>query len=155
MTDLNYGLLFGVLITTLPTIIYSVWVETRFVRRRTAALYAFASIGFGIVYYYDSNFLEISWWALGIFSTLGIIFLIVVWRNPEIWEDERSLPFSHKTIGGFQIAFLYQLYLAPTLGELPTMSLPTSSVQDVVLWGAIFTGMLYLASLIARKFKNQ
>jgi len=154
MTELNYGLLFGVLVTTLPTIIYSIWKETRFVKRGTAALYAFASIGFGILYYYDSGFSEITSWALGIFSALGIIFLIVVWRNPDIWNDKRSLPFSHKMIGGFQIAFLYQLYLVPTLRNLPTIFLPTSLAQNVVLWGAIFTGALYLTTLIAKLYKN-
>lgn len=154
MPDLNYGLLFGVLVTTLPPIIYSIWKETRFVRRGTASLYAFASIGFGIMYGFDVGFTDIGWWAVGIFSALGVIFLIVYWRDPDIWDDERSLPFSHKTIGGFQLSFLYYRYVSSSIGSLPLLSNTISVSENVVLWGGICTLILFMATAVARWYKN-
>lgn len=155
MTDAYYSLLIGSIITTFPAIIYSVWKETRFVDRTPALLYGLSSLGSAALFYADFGSTEIGFWALGIFLFLGIVYLIA-WKKLDIWGEENvSLPFSHKTIGGFQIAFFYQLYLVSILGALPIISTPISIAQNVVLWGAIFTGVLYLTTLIVKLYKNR
>jgi len=148
------SLLIGSVITTFPAIIYSVWVETRFVNRTPGLLYGLASLGSGFLFYADFGSTEIGFWSLGIFLALGTTYLIA-WRKLNIWGQEHiSLPFSHKTIGGFQVAFFYHLYLVPIFYNLPMLAMPLSVAQNVVLWGAIFVGLLYGASGIAWIIKN-
>lgn len=155
MPELNYALLIGNLITIFPAIIYSVWKETRYVEKIPALLYSLASLGSGILFYADFGYTEIGLWALGVFTSLFVIYLLACWKL-DIWGEENvSLPFSHKTIGGFQIAFFYQIYLVSIFGTLPILSTPISPAQNVVLWGFIFVGILYLATLIAKTYKNR
>lgn len=140
---------------TFPAIIYSVWKETRYVERTPALLYGLASLGSGILLYADFGSTEIGFWALGVFTFLAAIYFLACWKL-EIWGEENiSLPFSHKTIGGFQIAFLYQVYLVSIFGAFPILSTSISIAQNMILWGLVFTGILYLATLIAKLYKNR
>lgn len=156
MEDPYVALLIGNLIMTFPAIIYSIWKETRFVNRTPGLLYGLASIGSGILLFADLGYTELGFWALGIFLVLGIIFLIA-WKKFTRWGKKNiSLPFSHKTIGGFQIAFFIQLYITPTYeNALPRIFDSLSSAQNVVLWGAIITGTLYFITGVVKKYKNR
>lgn len=155
MPDAYYALLIGNIIVTFPAIIYSVWKETRKVFQTPALLYGLASIGSGFLSYADFGPTEIGFWSLGIFLGLGTIYLIA-WKKLDVWGHEpNSLPFSHKTIGGFQIAFFYQLYLVPILGSLPTIFTSISIGPNIALWGLIFVAILYIATLIAKFYKNR
>lgn len=146
--------LIGLALATVPQIIWSVWNETRFVGRSAVILYGSSSIGFGFLYWIDIGLDNvIGREALALFFLSGLLFLLVRWRTSNnFWRRARSLPFSHKTIGGFQLAFLYYRYVPLIFVTSP--EIPTIEAENVLWWGIAGTLVLWAITGIVRVYKN-
>lgn len=108
MEEEHFLLLIGLGITTIPAIILSMWNETRFVGKTKVIVYGLSSIGFAFLYLVNSGLDNaVGQEAFVLFFGIGALWLFVRKRFPDIWKTKKSLPFSHKTIGGFQLAFMY------------------------------------------------
>lgn len=153
MEEEQLYLLIGLVITTAPQIIWSIWKETRFVGPDAVILYGFSSIGFGILYWINIGLGNaIGQEALALFIAVGALFLFVRIRFPRIWKKTKSLPFSHKTIGGFQLSFIYYLYVP--LIFITTPEIPRIETENVVWWGIVGTIVLWVITGIVRVYKN-
>jgi len=129
--------------------------ETRYVGSTSVVMHAFSAIAFGLFFYFDVGETDfVGQWALVLFSSVGAIFLFVRLRFPNIWGHghPESLLFSHKTIGGFKLSFLYYLYVPlifTTSPEIPRM------VSNEVLWmGFVALMILWVITLIVYLYKN-
>ena len=147
-------LLIGLVITTVPQIVWSVWKETRFVGKEAVILYGLSSIGFGFLYWVDIGLDNvIGQEAFALFFLAGLLLLLVRLRTASnFWKRKKSLPFSHKTIGGFQLSFLYYLYVP--LIFVTTPEIPTIDAENVLLWGIVGTLVLWAMTGIAYAYKN-
>lgn len=151
MVEINIPLLIGVFLSFAAPLGYSIWVETRFVQQNAATLYGFASISFGILYYYSVAGSDVGLWAIGLFIPLGILFVILS-RVLDVWDDEKGIIFSYKTIGGFQLAFLYIAFLSDIFGDLPQMiEIP---FLNIVAWGGLLSIILHSTIAPIRYIKN-
>jgi len=144
----------GYIITSFVPIAYSLYKETRYTDKINMILYGAASIGFGLLYYGDTNissqlyFLKI--WSLIISIVMGTISIIVGIKVEDGEENVLTLILSAKQFGAFQLAFVYSIFfgLPPVL--IPQLPLP--SIFDLAIVFLIIFNLISLAVFVLRKF---
>lgn len=149
MVDFTASLI-GSLLTSVPPIVYSILIETRFVDKRALIIGGIVSWGFGFSYYSDANLSNglqvLKLWALAAFLIFGFLSIIVGIKVEDNDEGPLTLLFAQRQYGAIALAFMYPVFLGALPPELIASSVPGLAQLAIVFLFAVnaLTGVAYL-----------